>query len=149
MTKNQQKPFSYIAHHFGITKALQIFFRSNWSLWAASLLSVYPQSQSTAHCSVVLCQKWFEQQCRRLSTVQFLEWRSDSLHLALGFWNLISGRRVKGWRPRPDPAENGACVKRFTPWGRRGGGSVVQWRWRGGGPLLARQTLSTSSPDHP
>lgn len=33
------------------------------------------------------------------------------------FWNLISSRRVKGWRPRPDPLENGVCVKRFTPWG--------------------------------
>lgn len=50
------------------------------------------------------------------SAAQRLEPRSDSLHLALRFWNLINGRRVKGWRPRPDPAENGACVKRFTPW---------------------------------
>lgn len=94
----------------------------------------------------VLCQKWFDQQCCRLSAAQFLEWRSGSLHLAPRFWNLISGRRVKGWRPWPDPAENGACVKRFTPWaGEEGFRSSVE----GGETPLARQTLSTSSLDHP
>lgn len=48
--------------------------------------------------------------------LSFLECRSDSLHPAWRFWNLISSQRVKGYRPRLDLAENGACAKRFTPW---------------------------------
>lgn len=38
---------------------------------------------------------------------------SGSLHLAQRFSNLISSRRAKGWRPRPDLPGNGVCVKRF------------------------------------
>lgn len=128
---NPPKPhYIYSTHCFGLTvpkSSVDHFFRSNWAFEQASLLSVYPQSQTTAHCSVVLCQKWFDQQCRSLPTAQFLQWGSGSLHLALRFWNLISGGRVKGWGPWPDPAENGACVKRFTPWaGREGFRSSVE-----------------------
>lgn len=54
------------------------------------------------------------------------------LHLAQRFWNLISGRRVKGWRPRPDPAEKGACVKSFTPWAGKEGGRGVTWEFSRG-----------------
>lgn len=43
---------------------------------------------------------------------------SGSLHLAQRFSNLISSRRAKGWRPRPDLPGNGVCVKRFL---QRGG----------------------------
>lgn len=43
---------------------------------------------------------------------------SGSLHLTQRFSNLISSRRAKGWRPRPDLPGNGVCVKRFL--------------WRGG-----------------
>lgn len=60
---------------------------------------------------------------------------SGSLHLAQRFSNLISSRRAKGWRPRPDPPGNGVCVKRFL-WGGGGGGVLVHqpsppWLHRG------------------
>lgn len=50
------------------------------------------------------------------SQPQFLKCGSDCLHPAWRFWNLISSQRVKGYRPWPDLAESGTCVKRFTPW---------------------------------
>lgn len=69
--------------------------------------------QTPAHCSEVLCQEWFERRRCRDPHLRLAERRSGSLHLGRRFSNLISGRRAKGWRPRPDPPQNGVCVKRF------------------------------------
>lgn len=47
--------------------------------------------------------------------------RSAFLHLARRSSELISGGRAKGWRPWPDPPEDGVCAKRFySGWGDRG-----------------------------
>lgn len=92
---------------------------------------------------------WFEQQCCRLS-------RSGCPaggrapppcppHLALKFWNLISGVRVKGWRPRPDLPGRGVCVKSFTPWAAvEGDWGVRQQQWGVGSRGTASPGLSAA-----
>lgn len=91
------------------------FFRSNWGSEWASLLSVCRPVDPD--CCTLFCGFMSEVIWAAALPwpphLRLAERRSASLHLAQRFSDLISGRRAKGWRPWPDPPENGVCAKRF------------------------------------